>query len=168
VCSVRERIFSTCTSINATWTLLKSRKCSTNLLLLNVLAAGFPPNLLLWGVPHNLLIWGFLKSSPLGDSSKSPPKCTPPDSIFPTVPVHSVPNSGASAVERIHYFELNKYFGSRGLSDWTTLEHTGSGIHVIQDKDGPRLLGTSQPLPGIITANYCSNLPMPSILWAWT
>jgi hypothetical protein len=55
----------------------------------------------------------------------------------PTIPVHSVPNSGASTIERINAFELKKYFGCRGLSDWATLEHTGSGIHMVQDKDAP-------------------------------
>jgi hypothetical protein len=109
------------------------------------------------GFPKSLPLGVSSQSPPFGDSSKSslgilrnllrwgippnPPKCTSPDSIFPTVPVHSVPNSGASAVERINSFELKKYFGSRGLSDWTTLEHTGSGIHDIQDKDAPTTLG---------------------------
>jgi hypothetical protein len=69
-------------------------------------------------------------------TSPHPPAASS-DCIFPTVPVHSVPNSGASEVERINSSELKKYFGCRGLSDWTTLEHTGSGIHVVQDKDAP-------------------------------
>jgi hypothetical protein len=60
---------------------------------------------------------------------------------FPTVPVHLIPNSGASPIERINAFELKKYFGCRGLSDWTTLEHTGQGLHVVQDKDAPTTLG---------------------------
>jgi hypothetical protein len=65
----------------------------------------------------------------------------PCDSSFPTVPVHSVPNSGASVIEHINAFELRKHFGSRGMSDWTTLEHTGTGLHVVQDKDAPTTLG---------------------------
>jgi hypothetical protein len=94
-----------------------------------------------------------IKSNSSGDSPKYPflvesPTFTSLNSIFPTVPVHSVPNSGASAVERINSFELKKYFGSRSLSDWTTLEHTGSGIHVIQDKDAPTTLGDITTITG--------------------
>jgi hypothetical protein len=65
----------------------------------------------------------------------------PYDSAFPTVPVYSVPNSGASVVERINAFELRKHSGSRGMSDWKTLEHTGTDLHVVQDKDVPTMLG---------------------------
>jgi hypothetical protein len=67
-------------------------------------------------------------------------KDTDPLSDCPTVPVHSVPNLGASPIERINSFELKKYFGCRGLSDWTTLEHTRQGLHVLQDKDAPTTL----------------------------
>jgi hypothetical protein len=70
----------------------------------------------------------------LKDSTDSPSDCQ-------TVPDHSVPNSGASPIEHSNAFEIKKYFGCRGLSDWTTLEHTGQGLHVLQDKDAPTTLG---------------------------
>jgi hypothetical protein len=64
-----------------------------------------------------------------------------PTDVFPTIPVHSVANSGSSSIERINSTEIKKYVGSRGLADWSMLEHTGTGLHVIKDRDAPMTLG---------------------------
>jgi hypothetical protein len=52
-----------------------------------------------------------------------------------------VPNSGAKQIERINSSELKKYVGCRGLSDWSILEDTGTGLHVVKDSDAPPTLG---------------------------
>jgi hypothetical protein len=60
---------------------------------------------------------------------------------FPTIPVYAVPNSGVGATERINSSELKKYFGCRGLNDWSYLEETGTGLQVVKDTQGPLTLG---------------------------
>jgi hypothetical protein len=60
---------------------------------------------------------------------------------FPTMPVHAVPNSGSKLIEGINSSELKKYFGCRGLSDWSILEDTDTGLHVVKDSDAPPSLG---------------------------
>jgi hypothetical protein len=72
------------------------------------------------------------------------PKGTPPlkqyqplTDEYPSVPVHSIANSGGPKIERINSSELKRYFGCRKLRDWSLLESVGTGIHVVHDRDAP-------------------------------
>jgi hypothetical protein len=59
----------------------------------------------------------------------------------PRIPIYAVPNSGAAMVEQINSTELKRMFGCRKLKDWSILEQIGTGIRVLEDKEGPTLLG---------------------------
>jgi hypothetical protein len=69
------------------------------------------------------------------------PTCDADRASFPTIPVYAVSNSWVAGTERINSSELKKYFGCHSLNDWTYLEQTGTGLHVVQDAQGHLTLG---------------------------
>jgi hypothetical protein len=69
------------------------------------------------------------------------PSSTSPSEEFPTVPVCSVSDSGIGETERINTTELKRYFGCRKFANWKFLEATGTGIKVINDREGPSTVG---------------------------
>jgi hypothetical protein len=100
-------------------------------------------------------------------TQKIPEVQHPPTQQYPTVPVYSVPDSGGPNVKRIHSSDLRRYFGCRKLANWTQLEDTGTGIHVVDNRDAPPLLVISPPSNVIVTAT-CSSVHLThSILSVW-